>query len=127
MFMSMSPQQRQKLVQIIDDALAKSELRSDPQVKTLRTMMGRFSGDINAKNVDLNSLLRLLGIGLNLGGVNVGFSGPEVSVNSPLGRIGCGFLREPSPAAGHNWQKPETFTVGNTNGEDEVDDLKRLV
>ncbi|KXJ75146.1 hypothetical protein RP20_CCG012250 [Aedes albopictus] len=128
MLLSLSPQQRQQFVKLIDDSLAKSELRNDPQIKAMRSLMGSFVDDTSAKNVDLNSLLRLLGVGLNLGGLNVGFAGPEVSVNSPLGRIGCGFLRE--PASGNNGQRPGGPFGSNSNngvgGEDEVDDLRRL-
>lgn len=120
--MSLNPQQRGKLLQVVDNAIAKSDLKDDPEIKAIRSIMARFRGDTSAKNIDLGSLLRVFGIGLDLGGVNVGFSGPEVSVNSPLGRIGCGFLRgtASSSSAGNNSQKP---SVG---GEDEVDDLKRL-
>ena len=103
------PQLREKVLRIVDQALANSELRDDPQVRTLRQRVAQFragSGK-NGRFVDFGNILQLLGVGFEMGGSN----GPAVSMNSPLGRIGCGFVdatRRPAPSL------------------DEVDDLRKM-
>lgn len=103
----LDPQLREKVLRIVDQALASSELRDDPQVRTLRQRVAQFSraGGKSGRFVDFGNILQLLGVGFEMGGSN----GPAISMNSPLGRVGCGFVdatRRPSPSL------------------DEVDDLR---
>ncbi|KAL1397880.1 hypothetical protein pipiens_009408 [Culex pipiens pipiens] len=65
----LDPQLREKVLRVVDQALASSELRDDPQVRTLRQRVAQFSraGGKSGRFVDFGNILQLLGVGFEMG------------------------------------------------------------
>uniref|UniRef100_A0A182QVN4 Uncharacterized protein n=1 Tax=Anopheles farauti TaxID=69004 RepID=A0A182QVN4_9DIPT len=73
-----------------------------------RTMMTRVELQRTKRSLDVGGILQTIGLGANVGGVQLAVEPPNISLNTPIGTIACfrGRSRWDSPGNGE-WQSSE--------------------